>query len=147
VVATGLQPVFPLAIGLNRFSYAFASHAAVFPQCAAIIHHGGAGTTFSALRGGAPSVILSDLADQPFWGRLLAQQGLSPPCLLLRDYRDSAIDRAIVVATGGPLLRRRVSELSQRLRAEDGVAAAIEIMSSHGLLPCSNVHALPMRSQ
>jgi UDP:flavonoid glycosyltransferase YjiC (YdhE family) len=40
----------------------------VFPRCAMVIHHGGAGTTQSALLAGRPSIIVAHVSDQFFWG-------------------------------------------------------------------------------
>jgi UDP:flavonoid glycosyltransferase YjiC (YdhE family) len=44
------------------------NHAAIFPACRAVVHHGGAGTTAAGLRSGVPQVILWALTDQPCWG-------------------------------------------------------------------------------
>jgi vancomycin aglycone glucosyltransferase len=41
--------------------------AAIFPQCRAVVHHGGAGTTAAGLRAGIPTLILWNGLDQPFW--------------------------------------------------------------------------------
>jgi sterol 3beta-glucosyltransferase/vancomycin aglycone glucosyltransferase len=109
-------------------------HRALFRHCAAVVHHGGAGTTHAALREGVPSVILSYGLDQPFWGNLLARQGLGPPSLSRRRFRDADLDRAIT-ATGGAEMRSRVRQVGQRLQAEDGVATAIAILRRQGLLP------------
>jgi len=43
------------------------NHAAVFPLCRALVHHGGAGTTAAGLRAGVPTVVLWVSADQPVW--------------------------------------------------------------------------------
>jgi UDP:flavonoid glycosyltransferase YjiC (YdhE family) len=43
------------------------SHAAVFPLCRAVVHHGGAGTTAAGLRAGVPTLILWVTSDQPVW--------------------------------------------------------------------------------
>ncbi|MBV8863437.1 MAG: glycosyltransferase [Mycobacterium sp.] len=43
------------------------NHAAIFPACSAVVHHGGAGTTAAALRAGIPTVILWLWLDQPLW--------------------------------------------------------------------------------
>jgi vancomycin aglycone glucosyltransferase len=40
---------------------------ALFPRVAAVVHHGGAGTTTAAARTGTPQVIVPQLADQPYW--------------------------------------------------------------------------------
>jgi len=44
------------------------NHAAIFPTCRAVVHHGGAGTTAASLRAGVPQMILWALCDQPFFG-------------------------------------------------------------------------------
>ena len=43
------------------------NHAAVFPACRAVVHHGGAGTTAAGLRAGVPTLILCVGLDQPIW--------------------------------------------------------------------------------
>jgi vancomycin aglycone glucosyltransferase len=43
------------------------SHAAILPECRAVVHHGGAGTTAAVMRAGVPSLILWLWLDQPIW--------------------------------------------------------------------------------
>lgn len=43
-------------------------HDRLFPLCAAVVHHGGAGSTTASTRAGAPTMVCSVLCDQPFWG-------------------------------------------------------------------------------
>lgn len=50
-------------------------HDAVFPRCAAIVHHGGAGTTAIAAASGRPSLVCSQAFDQHFWGRRIEAAG------------------------------------------------------------------------
>lgn len=52
------------------------NHAAVFPACRAVVHHGGAGTTAAGLRAGAPTLILWVAAEQPLWGKQVARLGV-----------------------------------------------------------------------
>lgn len=49
------------------------NHAAVFPLCRAVVHHGGAGTTAAGLRAGKPTLILSIANDQPIWAAQVKQ--------------------------------------------------------------------------
>ncbi len=51
----------------------------VFPRCSVIVHHGGAGTTQSALRAGRPSVIVAHVSDQFFWGQELERLRVAGP--------------------------------------------------------------------
>jgi vancomycin aglycone glucosyltransferase len=43
------------------------NHAAVFPACRAVVHHGGAGTTAAGLRAGVPNLVLCVGLDQLAW--------------------------------------------------------------------------------
>lgn len=47
------------------------NHAAVFPACRAVVHHGGAGTTAAGLRAGVPSLALFAGLDQPVWAGVI----------------------------------------------------------------------------
>jgi UDP:flavonoid glycosyltransferase YjiC (YdhE family) len=43
------------------------NHAAIFPTCRAVVHHGGPGTLAIGIRAGIPTLILWIGADQPIW--------------------------------------------------------------------------------
>jgi vancomycin aglycone glucosyltransferase len=49
---------------------------ALFPRAAAVVHHGGAGTTLTATRAGTPQVVVPQLADQPYWAGRVADLGI-----------------------------------------------------------------------
>jgi UDP:flavonoid glycosyltransferase YjiC (YdhE family) len=49
---------------------------AMLPSCAAIVHHGGSGTTAAALDAGVPQVVVPHGADQPYNAHLIAKRGL-----------------------------------------------------------------------
>ena len=51
-------------------------HSWLFPKMAAVVHHGGAGTTAAGLRAGIPSIIVPFMGDQAFWGQQLAKMGV-----------------------------------------------------------------------
>jgi sterol 3beta-glucosyltransferase len=50
----------------------------LFPQMAAIIHHGGAGTTAEALLAGVPNGVVAFGVDQPYHGRRVHALGAGP---------------------------------------------------------------------
>ena len=49
---------------------------ALFGRVAAVVHHGGAGTTTTATRAGAPQVVVPQMADQPYWAGRVADLGI-----------------------------------------------------------------------
>lgn len=52
------------------------NHQALFKRVAAIVHHGGAGTTHAATRGGAPQVVIPQHYDQYYWAARVEQLGI-----------------------------------------------------------------------
>lgn len=54
-------------------------HDWLFPRMAAIVHHGGSGTTHSAARAGKPSIVMPFAGDQPFWADRLCRLGIARP--------------------------------------------------------------------
>ncbi|MFF4834922.1 glycosyltransferase [Streptomyces sp. NPDC001315] len=49
---------------------------ALFGRVAAVVHHGGAGTTTTATRAGAPQVVVPQATDQPYWAGRVADLGI-----------------------------------------------------------------------
>ncbi|MET0793626.1 MAG: nucleotide disphospho-sugar-binding domain-containing protein, partial [Polyangiaceae bacterium] len=53
-------------------------HARLFPRVDLVVHHGGAGTTATALRAGVPQLIVPHILDQFFHARRIADLGIGP---------------------------------------------------------------------
>jgi len=102
-------------------------HQWLFPRMAAIVHHGGAGTTAAALRSGIPSVVVPFGGDQHHWGRILIEKGVSPQMLPVDDLTEESLAHAISLAMSD----RRASSLGESILKEDGVSRAIEIVDQH----------------
>ncbi|MFE3737262.1 glycosyltransferase [Streptomyces sp. NPDC059134] len=49
---------------------------ALFGRVAAVVHHGGAGTTATAARAGAPQVVVPQMVDQPYWAARVTALGI-----------------------------------------------------------------------
>jgi vancomycin aglycone glucosyltransferase len=69
----GLAPIDDLA---DCFAVGEVNQQALFGRVAAVVHHGGAGTTTTATRAGAPQVVVPQMADQPYWASRVADLGV-----------------------------------------------------------------------
>jgi UDP:flavonoid glycosyltransferase YjiC (YdhE family) len=61
----------------------------VFPRCSLVVHHGGAGTTQSALLTGRPAIIVAHVSDQFFWGAELERLGVAGKTLNRKGLKPS----------------------------------------------------------
>ncbi len=110
------------------FCIASAPHDWLFPRMAAVVHHGGAGTTAAGLRAGVPTVVVPFFGDQFFWGRRVADLGVGPAPLPRRRLTAERLAAAITRAVHDEALRARAAALGERIRAEEGVARAVEVI-------------------
>lgn len=105
-----------------------APHDRIFPHCAAIVHHGGAGTTQSATRAGCPSIVVAHIADQFFWGEQLRRLGIAPPVIKRQRLTSKRLAKAIRQVLDAPAMKQQAEIIGQRMRAENGVGSAVEII-------------------
>jgi len=111
------------------FKIESAPHDWLFPRMAAIVHHGGAGTTAAGLRAGLPTIICPFLGDQPFWGRRVHALGVGPAPIPQKRLNADNLAEAIRAATTDSAMRARAAALGERIRAEDGVGNAVAIVN------------------
>ncbi|WP_396930157.1 glycosyltransferase [Mycolicibacterium sp.] len=103
------------------------SHAAVFPACRAVVHHGGAGTTAAGIRAGVPTLVLWVAAEQPLWGKQVARLGVGATRRFAASTRDSL--RADLRAVLAPQMAERARLLADRMSTPtDSVATAADLL-------------------
>lgn len=100
----------------------------LFPRVAAVVHHGGAGTTSAGLRAGVPSIVVPFFGDQPFCGQRVADLGVGPAPIPRKKLTAERLAGAIQVAVTDKTIHGRAAELGEKIRAEDGVANAVAVV-------------------
>jgi vancomycin aglycone glucosyltransferase len=76
LVARGWADLAPIDDRDDCLAVGEVNQQALFGRVAAVVHHGGAGTTTTATRAGAPQVVVPQWADQPYWARRVARLGI-----------------------------------------------------------------------
>ncbi|MFH8469237.1 glycosyltransferase [Streptomyces sp. NPDC017991] len=105
------------------FTIGEVSHQSLFARVAAVVHHGGAGTTLTAARAGVPQVVVPlQLADNPYWASRVAAldigAALDGPTLT-----DDALTLAFKTALA-PGTRARAAALGSRIHTDGAEVAA-----------------------
>lgn len=111
------------------FRIGHAPHEAIFPRCAAVVHHCGAGTTHAACRAGKPSVPVFFANDQRFWAKVLYRMGIAARPIARGGLKAGRLVTALRQATS-PEMRAAAETVGSRIACEDGVATAIRTLDA-----------------
>lgn len=110
--------------GTPVFAVGEVSHDWLFPRLAAVVHHGGSGTTHRGVLAGVPSMAVPISFDQPYWGRRLAELGVGASPVPYRKLSPARLANAIKQMTGNPEIAARAKQLGAVLSTEQGPATA-----------------------
>ena len=115
----------------NVFEIESCPHDWLFPQCSAVVHHGGAGTLAAGIHAGCPTIVCATQGDQPFHRSLVQARGIgrylgmigSPKLTaesLSAGIEEVMTDQSIIAAA---------QAMSLQVQSEDGVANAISFIN------------------
>ncbi len=103
--------------------------ASLMPHMAAVIHHGGIGTTTQALVAGVPQLILAQGIDRPDNAMRVERLGVGkflPP----RRWEADAVTAALTKLLDQPAVQARCRELAHRIHQHDGLGAVSDVIES-----------------
>jgi UDP:flavonoid glycosyltransferase YjiC (YdhE family) len=103
-----------------------ASHARLLPRVAALVHHGGAGTTAAAALAGIPQVVVPHFVDQYYWAHQMYQRGLASRPIPRGALTAAKLARAVQDVLSRPDIAERARVVKAGLGRTDGVAALAE---------------------
>ncbi|MCA9915208.1 MAG: glycosyltransferase, partial [Anaerolineae bacterium] len=108
-----------------------APHDWLFPRMAAVVHHGGAGTTAAGLRAGKPTVITPYFGDQPFWGQRVYELGAGSEPIPQKKLTAEKLAAAIREVTTNPNIQQTAQSIGEKIHTEDGVANAVQFIEEY----------------
>jgi len=108
----------------------YVPHDWLFKQVSAVVHHGGAGTTAAGLCAGCPTLVIPFGGDQPFWALRVRMMGLGPRPIRREKLTVARLTRALHNLTTVSSYRVAAEELGDRLRIENGVCTAANLIEA-----------------
>ncbi len=100
-------------------------HGRLFPRVDLLVHHGGAGTTATALRAAVPQFIVPHIQDQFFHGRRIHELGLGPRAVPKAKLDATALSAAL---DGSAQYRARAQAVAETLRGQSGAGPAADYL-------------------
>ncbi|KAL0258902.1 hypothetical protein SLS55_006406 [Diplodia seriata] len=139
VKATGVRAI--VSRGWSKLGEEFSSdpsifylgdcpHEWLFKHVAAVVHHGGAGTTACGLLNGKPTTIVPFFGDQPFWGHMVAANGAGPEPIPYRRLNPENLAEAIEFCLTQQALIN-AQQIADQMKQESGVKAAVQSFYTH----------------
>ncbi len=104
------------------------NHQALFKRVAAIVHHGGAGTTHAATRGGAPQVLIPQHYDQYYWAGRVQELGIGIAHMLNTPTTESLISALEQVLK--PEVIARAQAVAKEIRTDGALIAAQRLLDT-----------------
>ena len=100
-------------------------HLDLFPRMAAVIHHGGAGTTATTARSGVPQIIVPHILDQFYWGNQINKAGLGPKPIWRSKLSAQKLALAIKESVTNKSLIQRARDVGEILHSKDSLGKAV----------------------
>ena len=110
------------------------NHAAIFPACRAVVHHGGAGTTSAGMRAGIPALILWIAFDQPIWADVIKRLKVGTSRRFSRTTRESLVAdlRRILAPEYATRARETASRMTKPTASVTATADLLEDTARRG---------------
>jgi UDP:flavonoid glycosyltransferase YjiC (YdhE family) len=106
-------------------------HLKLFPNMAAVIHHGGAGTTATTAISGVPQIIVPHLLDQYYWGNQIYQSNLGPRPIWRSELTSKRLAATIRECLSNDRIRQKAKEASVIIKQQDSLEFTVsEILRS-----------------
>lgn len=106
-------------------------HDWLFPKVAAVIHHGGAGTTHAGLIAQKPTLIIPFVVDQFHWGELIYRLGCGPKPIPAKRFSQELFRKAIEQLLNKESYRIEAKRLSEKMEQENAAQRIIETLQEH----------------
>jgi sterol 3beta-glucosyltransferase len=105
-------------------------HAWLFPKMSYILHHGGAGTSGTAVASGVPNSATPFSLDQSFWAKRLSQLGVGPAAPATKKLTIPTLEQLILDATENDKYSKQAKFIAEKMQSKVGISTTIAIIQN-----------------
>ena len=127
VVWPGWSDIGSMTLPKNVLRIDATPHDWLFSRMAAVIHHGGSGTSHSAARAGKPSIVMPFAGDQFFWADRLHGLGIAAPAVSTARLSAAILGNAISFVEQ-PAVVDRAGVVGRAMVSENGLAMGVRMI-------------------
>jgi len=93
----------------------------IFPKIYAVIHHGGAGTTHTALKYGCPSLLIPHILDQPYWSKTISGLLLGPEGIPIKKFSKEKFEYSLIDLMNNQTYKNNAALISGKMKDETNI--------------------------
>jgi UDP:flavonoid glycosyltransferase YjiC (YdhE family) len=105
-------------------------HQKVFEHCAAVVHHGGAGTSHASTRAGCPSIVVPFMDEQLYWAKQLQTLGLAGKPLPAKKVTSITLAASIRMVLDSVAMAQQAKQAGMMMQPDQGVAKALQLIAA-----------------
>ncbi len=90
----------------------------IFPKMYAIVHHGGSGTTHTALKYACPSLIIPHILDQFFWEKTISALKLGPKGISIKKLNEHNFENKLIDLYNNKGYKKNAELISKKMKIE-----------------------------
>ena len=102
-------------------------HNWLFERCCAVVHHGGIGTTTTALKAGLPVMVCPFQSDQYYWAEQLNWLGVGVQCRSIENASINDYLRSFKMVLSATVCDQ-AKQFKLKIQNEDGIKIALHII-------------------
>src|SRR5690606_16959751 len=90
----------------------------IFPKMYAVVHHGGSGTTHTALKNGCPNLIIPHIVDQFYWNRTTSKLNLGPKGISIKKFNEKDFESKLLDLINNDTYKKNALAISENMKTE-----------------------------
>jgi len=102
----------------------------VFSKMYAIIHHGGSGTTHSALKYACPSLTVPHILDQFYWSKIISGLQLGPEGISIKNLEEKTLEYKMLDLMNNQFYKENAIIISEKMKTESNIDKLYDLITA-----------------